>query len=121
MIVAGFGFSGRASASSLHDALRRTGVGGPIDAIATLAVKAEAPAWAAFAATVQTAPALLVQEVRHVMTPTQSARSLDAYATGSVAEATALVAAGPGSKLVYTRVLSDDGFATCAIAERKEP
>ena len=52
-----------------------------------------------------------------IATFTQSARSRATYGTGSVAEACALVAAGPGARLIRVRVVSDDGQATCALAE----
>jgi len=39
------------------------------------------------------------------------------YGARSVAEAAALAAAGPGARLVGTRVISDDRLATAAIAE----
>ena len=45
---------------------------------------------------------------------TQSARSLAAHGVGSVAEAAALGAAGPGSTLVLERIASPS--ATCALA-----
>jgi cobalt-precorrin 5A hydrolase len=45
---------------------------------------------------------------------TQSARSLAAHGVGSVAEAAALAAAGPGATLVLERVAST--FVTCALA-----
>lgn len=55
--------------------------------------------------------------VAGVATPTRSARVLASHGTGSVAEAAALVAAGPGARLVVGRVVSPDGMATCAVAE----
>ena len=42
-------------------------------------------------------------------------------AFGSLAEAAALAAAGPGATLVVNRIISSDGMATCAIAQSKEP
>ena len=50
---------------------------------------------------------------------TQSEASFRRYGTGSVAEATALLAAGKGARLIAPRVVSSDGMATCAIAEGK--
>ena len=47
---------------------------------------------------------------------TQSARSQTERGTGSVAEAAALAAAGPDSRLVSTRHISTDRLATCAVA-----
>ncbi len=50
-------------------------------------------------------------------TPTQSRASREARGTGSVAEAAALAAAGPGARLLTARHISPDRMATCAIAE----
>lgn len=55
--------------------------------------------------------------VAGIATPTRSARVLASHGTGSVAEAAALVAAGPGARLVVGRVVSPDGMVTCAVAE----
>ena len=53
-------------------------------------------------------------------TRTQSKPSRAARGTGSVAEAAALAAAGPGARLLAPRVVSQDGLATCALAKRDE-
>lgn len=50
-------------------------------------------------------------------TRTQSPVSLHARGTGSLAEAAALAAAGPGARLLIGRQVSADGMATCALAE----
>lgn len=47
---------------------------------------------------------------------TRSAASQATYGTGSVAEAAALAAAGPGARLLSARLISPDRLATCAIA-----
>jgi cobalt-precorrin 5A hydrolase len=52
-----------------------------------------------------------------VPTPTHSPASLAAYGTGSVAEASALVAAGAGACLLSPRHISPDRLATCALAQ----
>ncbi len=51
---------------------------------------------------------------------TRSERVAERFGTGSVAEAAALAAAGPGARLVAPRVVSTDGMATAAIAERTD-
>ncbi|WP_370207078.1 cobalamin biosynthesis protein [Pararhodobacter marinus] len=111
MIVAGFGFSTRATLASLQGALAATG--GAPDALATLADKA--PALAPLAR----AMGLPLHEVFGPLpdTPTQSPASQRARGTGSVAEACALAAAGPGAYLMAPRVISPDGLATCALAK----
>ena len=53
--------------------------------------------------------------------PTQSARLLVRYGTGSVAEAAALVAAGPGARLWRPRWVAADGCATLALACAAQP
>jgi len=52
-----------------------------------------------------------------VTTLTHSVQSLQARGTGSVAEAVALLAAGPGATLLGPRIISADRKATAALAE----
>mgnify|MGYP005846351469 CR=1 FL=1 len=119
MIVAGFGFRAGAGAESLADALALALAGGPAPTlIATAADKAESPAFRAFAA----ARGLPVRGIDAAAlagsaTLTQSPTARAARGTGSVAEAAALVAAGPGARLLAPRAVSADGMATCALAE----
>lgn len=49
-------------------------------------------------------------------TVTQSPRVRAERGTGSVAEAAALAAAGPGARLLAAREISEDRLATCSIA-----
>jgi cobalt-precorrin 5A hydrolase len=56
-----------------------------------------------------------------VSTPTRSPRILARFGTGSLAEACALVAAGPGARLVQPRVISADGCVTAALAQAERP
>lgn len=56
-------------------------------------------------------------ELSSVATLTHSARSMQARGTGSVAEAVALLAAGPGATLLGPRLISADRQATAAVAE----
>lgn len=118
MIVAGFGFRGAATAQSLADAYAKaSGAQGAAQVAATISDKAPG-VLEAFAAeqglTLKTVPEadLVAQQ-----TTTQSFTSLAARGTGSVAEAAALAAAGQGARLIKARVISDDGCATCALAE----
>jgi len=55
-------------------------------------------------------------ELPTVTTLTHSALSLQARGTGSVAEAVALLAAGPGATLLGPRIISADRQATAALA-----
>lgn len=118
VIVAGFGFRAAATAESLADALELTGGSGRVVALATAADKARAIPFLVFAEAAGLpirsvdAPVLARQE-----TATRSAMSFATRGTGSLAEAAALAAAGPGARLVATRAVSGDGMATCALAE----
>ena len=107
MIIAGFGFSSRATVESLKGALAATGQAP--DKVATLADKVALLAGLGFPVIAVTGPL--------PDTPTQSPASLAARGAGSVAEACALAAAGPGAYLLTTRRVSPDGLATCAIAK----
>lgn len=121
MIVAGLGFRTTTPQASMAEAiglaLARTG--GRLDALATLPHKATAPALRALAA--ELGLPIHAVAVAGQATTTRSARVQAIFGTGSVAEATALVAAGPGARLVVSRVVSTDGMATAAIAEANGP
>ncbi len=117
MIVAGLGFNSRATPAALGralaGALARAGVGRP-DALASAAAKAGDATLITFAAA-QSLP-LIAVDVAGVPTPSQSARVQALFATGSLAEAAALVAAGPNARLIAPKTASACGRATCAIA-----
>ncbi|GAB4262578.1 MAG: cobalamin biosynthesis protein [Pararhodobacter sp.] len=114
MIVAGFGFSTKATLASLHSAY--LAAGGGAAALATLADKAGAlaPLGAALELPVIAVDTALPDTI------TQSERSRAARGTGSVAEACALAAAGPGAYLLGPRAVSDDRLATCALARGED-
>lgn len=115
MIVAGFGFRAQASWASLADALALAGAPSAPDAFATLERKTDA--LASFAKKHKTLlMAISEKEAGEQITHTQSAASEGETGLGSVAEACALAAAGPGAKLLGPRVISSDSMATCAIA-----
>lgn len=118
MIVAGFGFRASATVSSLEDALDRTDRALEVHALATAKDKADTPAFAALAALLGL-PVLRIDStaLRAQQTVTQSPDSIAARGTGSVAEAAALAAAGPGARLIAPRVVSADRMATCALAQ----
>ncbi|GGE71814.1 cobalamin biosynthesis protein [Sphingomonas prati] len=114
MIVAGFGYRSGATPASLRAALvacgtTPTALAAPADKLATLAplaVELGLPL-------IPISPAVLTATETH----TQSPASLAARDTGSVAEASALAAAGPGAQLLIPRRISPDRMATCAIAQ----
>lgn len=111
--VAGFGLRPGAGRQSLLAALRLAAGEDPPDALATIPERAGALRPLAQ----ELGLPLHLVAVAGVQTPTRSARVLASHGTGSVAEAAALVAAGPGARLVVGRVTSPDGMVTCAVAE----
>jgi cobalt-precorrin 5A hydrolase len=64
--------------------------------------------------------AVAAEDLRAQETPTKSDRIERQFGTGSLAEAAALAAAGPGATLLAVRVVSGDGMATAAIAKSAE-
>jgi cobalt-precorrin 5A hydrolase len=109
MKVAGLGFRAAANERDLADALALAEGASPVDALATIATKVAA---------LQTAfphRKVIAVEVAGVDTPSQSQRIQAMHGTGSVAEAAALVAAGPGARLITARRVI--GRVTIAVAE----
>lgn len=119
MIVAGFGCRAGATAASLRAAL--AAAGGP--APEALAAPADRLAAAAAMGDALGLPVIPIDAAALAATdtPTRSAVSLAARGTGSVAEAAALAAAGPGARLLVPRRVSADRMATCAIAQGSTP
>lgn len=119
MRVAGFGFRAAAQAASLRDALERAGA--RADLLATAAEKVDAAAFRALARDLGLPiVGIAADSLARERTATHSTRVADRFGTGSLAEAAALAAAGPGARLVGPRVVSADGMATAAIAERTD-
>lgn len=117
MIVAGFGFRKSVPLSSLRAALALARQGQPpVDALATPADKG--PVLTPLAEALGL-PLIAVTPEALAAAPTRtcSGASLSTRGTGSVAEASALAAAGAGARLVTPRHISPDRMATCAIAE----
>lgn len=116
MRVAGIGFRRAAPLTALRAALELCGT--HPQALATLDRKAAAPQIVQLAAELGL-PLLPVPEVALTAQPTltQSPDQIARFATGSLAEAAALAAAGPGARLLAPRVISPCGMATAAIAE----
>jgi len=122
MIVAGFGFRQAASVDSLLDALDRARAAQTPGLIATAEDKATAPVFQALSDHLNLPIRGIAQDVlAQVETPTRSPTVRAARGSGSVAEAAALVAAGPGASLLGPRVVSADRMATCALATRILP
>ena len=121
MIIAGIGFRGAANLASLRDALARANPDGiKIDALVTEAMKARATVFCDFAQELGV-PGLGIarEDISRMITPTQSARIEERFGTGSLCEAAALAAGGPGAVLCALRVVSGDAMATAALAKTK--
>jgi cobalt-precorrin 5A hydrolase len=117
MIVAGFGFRAGASLESLRAALALAQAGAPpVTHLATERAKAATLAPLARALCLPLA-GVAADALAATTTPTESAASRKAHRTGSMAEAAALAAAGPGARLLCPRQISPDRMATCAIAQ----
>ncbi|MGP3697974.1 cobalamin biosynthesis protein [Rhodobacter sp. NSM] len=119
MIVAGLGFRSTVSVQDLAEALS----GLSPDALATASGKA--PALAPLGLPVIAVPE---EDLRGVGTLTESSRVRDLFGTGSLSEAAALVAAGPGARLVRKRevrglvtvALAQSAPASCAAEDQKD-
>jgi cobalt-precorrin 5A hydrolase len=116
MKVAGFGFRSSASEASLAEALAFAGGAQGLTALAT--VQDKVAGLQAFAEGLGL-PVIGLERamLETIQTPTQSPRVKAHFGTGSLAEAAALAAAGPGARLKGKRSQSSDGAATAAIAE----
>lgn len=121
MIVAGFGYRTGAQADSLSAAFDLARAGHP--PVTALAAPADKTALLTALAETLCIPLIAVAPpaLRTTPTATQSPASLAARGAGSVAEAAALAAAGPGARLIAQRHISPDRMASCAIAERLDP
>ncbi len=125
MTVAGFGFRGGATLASLHDALARAlqsaqhpaGRLTTVTQLATAHDKADAACLLALAARLGLPVcAVAPGPIATAATWTASAAVRARRNTGSVAEAAALAAVGPGGRLLQPRSVSSDRLATCALA-----
>lgn len=120
MTVAGFGFRKGASLEALQDALSRAGGAAGVTVLATSEEKLTAlsPLGVHLGLpTIGLPRAVLAAQI----TLTHSARVKALTGTGSLAEAAALAAAGPGARLLARRAQSSDGTATAALAESVHP
>ncbi len=120
MRVAGFGFRRGASLDALQDALTRAGGAQGLTALATADNKARGLQALGKALDLPILP-IQPETLAAQATLTQSPRVHALYGTGSLAEAAAVAAIGPGARLIAPRAQSSDGTATAAIAERITP
>lgn len=116
MIVAGIGLRAATTLATLTALLKgaEETTGRPVTALATATEKATHPALTALARS--RALPLHPVAIDGIATQTQSERITARFRTGSVAEAAALAAAGPGATLTLARITAPDGMATIAIA-----
>jgi len=127
MIVAGLGFRRGAEAGEIvalvGEALARASLApGALSRLATAESLAVLPAFAEAARRLAVAAVPVHRDGLAAAAPntrTLSARSLVAHGVGSVAEAAALGAAGPGAALVLERIAS--ASVTCALARSAGP
>ena len=122
MIVAGVGFRRSVEADEIvalvEQALERAALAtGALGKLATVEALAALPAFREAARRLDVAASSVAESDLSAAAPrvrTQSVRSLAAHGVGSVAEAAALGAAGPGAQLILERIAS--ASATCALA-----
>lgn len=114
-MIAGIGFRESASPASILDALERAG-GAGLRRLAVPQVKARHPAILSLAQLGYHITPVGAADLAAAPTLTDSAAARAAHGTGSVAEGCALVAAGPGARLLAPRSISADGMATAALA-----
>ena len=119
--IAGFGFRAEASIGSLQSALAAAGGAAGLTGLATARDKTTAPSLTALAERLALPiKGVDADDLAAAETLTQSPRSLEQRGTGSLAEAAALSAAGPGARLTGPRQIAQDRMATCAIATGPE-
>jgi cobalt-precorrin 5A hydrolase len=116
MKVTGLGFRRGVSAESLRAAIGLVGLG---DALATAQDKVHEPGLLRLAQDLGLQVLGVPRHDLHAQGVEGSARVMAAYGTGSVAEAAALAAAGPGARLVQAKRAAPDGMAVAALAEAK--
>jgi cobalt-precorrin 5A hydrolase len=122
MIVAGVGFRRSAAADEIvalvEQALTRASLArAGLSSLATIEPLSALPAFTEAARQLDVTVTRVEEPALAAAAPgvrTRSARSLAAHGVGSVAEAAALAAAGPGSRLILERIASPS--ATCALA-----
>lgn len=116
VIVAGFGFRAGTGLAALREVLALAQEGHPrVTHLATARDKTGALGPLAEALGLPVT-GISPEALAAAPTITRSAASLAARHVGSVAEASALAAAGPGARLLAPRQISADRMATCAIA-----
>lgn len=120
MSVAGFGFRAAATTESLKHALEaalaQSGTPISLTALATAWDKATAPAFVRFAADRGLPVIAIPANALHTQQAHTSAHVPARYGQRSLAESSALAAAGLGAQLLGPRSVSLDRMATAAVA-----
>ena len=120
MSVAGFGFRAAATTESLKHALEaalaQSGTPISLTALATAWDKATAPAFVRFAADRGLPVIAIPANALHTQQAHTSAHVPARYGQRSLAESSALAAAGLGAQLLGSRCTSPDRMATAAVA-----
>jgi cobalt-precorrin 5A hydrolase len=114
MIVAGLGFRKGVSLDSLKAALALVP---PADLLATAEGKESEPGLQILAAELRVQIMAVPRDLLSAQGIDGPARTKALYGTGSVAEAAARAAAGPGARLVAARQTGPDGRCVVAAAE----
>ena len=114
MIVAGLGFRKGVTLESLKAALALVG---RADALATVEGKQTEPGLKALSADSGMQIIMVSRDILSEQQVAGAGPSRALYGTGSVAEASALAAAGPGARLLVARTKGPDGRAVVALAE----
>lgn len=120
MRVVGLGLRAAADLEGVQDLFRRLQVTTPLT-LAAPAFRQTHPVVAGLQAAGFRLVPIPEAMLLGVSTPTRSPRILARFGTGSLAEACALVAAGPGARLVQARVISANGCVTAALAQSERP
>lgn len=120
-VVAGFGFRANATMASLRSALEAANATQPapvLTALATAQDKAMHPAIIELARelALPLRAVALAQLASTTASVTSSHHIPERYGARSVAESSALAAAGPGAQLLAPRAISTDKMATAALA-----
>ncbi len=116
-MIAGIGLREQASLEDLEALLALAPA--PLTGLATLALKITHPALIALRRdTGLPLYAVARADLAGIPTLTNSPDQIARFATGSLAEACALFAAGPGARLTAPRQISPSGRATIAFATR---
>lgn len=119
MIVAGIGYRSGAMPDDLQVAMAL--LSRAPDALACLDTKAEGPLQHVADAINLPLITLSEAQIAGIPTLTCSPRIKARFATGSLAEACALAAAGPGARLIQPRLIGPSGHVTIALAEGATP